>query len=310
MPEAMPYAQFPGRVIGAPPCRMQNANMYGFYVKGDIVNIQRYIDQTVGLVDGYTFKAISSYCMLSFTDIAQMRSLTPPWSDWGWTQETDVIVWLPVARMKSDKIEHLYWYPAFICVNSPYALVNGREIWGFNKYQCTCQMPGIGGAPDFFNMTVDAFKTFAPDSPMTTCELFKVERVQTVSENAIDNFFDLVKAGHELLQGTADFFAMDGALFKQLLANFIHPQVDQLLFKQLPNGDASLAVYQNVLHSPSLVKKVHSGRLYLHEFQFTLNQVDMFPLNEMFGIALGTQRPLLAFNMLFDFDQEAALAIE
>jgi hypothetical protein len=89
----------------------------------------------------------------------------------------------------------------------------------------------------------------------------------------------------------------------------LSPQIDQLLFKQLPDGSATNAVYQDVLHSPSVIKKFHAGKLYFHEFEFTLNQVDMFPLSDMFGIEVGSQRPLLPFNILFDFNQEAAMSL-
>ncbi|SFD37312.1 acetoacetate decarboxylase family protein [Pseudoalteromonas denitrificans] len=305
--EFTPYAQFPGGVIAQPPCRMLNANMYGFFVKGDINKIQNYLDETLGLVKEYHFKAISQYCMLTFTDIENIKPTTEPWASQGYFQETDVIIWLPVAKMQDDKIKHIYWYPAFICVNNIYALINGRETWGFNKYLCDYVMPAKGQSPDYFSMTVDAFKTYSPDTKMASCELFNVKMVAKDTESAIENFVDLVKEGMKLLESEVNFFDMDFSVYKQLLSGFINPKIDQLLFKQLPNGDATNAVYQNVLHSPSVIQKFHSGCLYFHEFEFTLNQVDMFPLSDMFGIKVGSQRPLLPFNMLFDFNQEAAL---
>jgi len=307
--EQTPYAQFTSSVIAQPPCRMINANMYGFFIKGDINKIQTYLDETIGLVEGYCFKAISKYCMLTFTDIENIKPTSEPWASQGYFQETDVIVWLPVAKMQGDKINHIYWYPAFICVNNVYALINGRETWGFNKYLCDYKMPDIGGSPDFFSMTVDAFKTYSPDTKMAPCELFNVKMVAKDTESPIENFVDLIKEGMSLLENEIDFFDLDASVYKQLLSGFISPQIDQLLFKQLPDGSATNAVYQDVLHSPSVIKKFHTGKLYFHEFEFTLNQVDMFPLSDMFGIEVGTQRPLLPFNILFDFNQEAAISL-
>lgn len=290
---------------------MVNANMYGFFVKGSSAAIQTFIDETVGLAKGLHFKAISAYCMLTFTDIENIKPTTEPWVNQGYFQETDVIVWLPVARMEGDDIAHVYWYPAFICVNNIYALINGRETWGFNKYLCDCQMPTIGAKPHFFNITVDAFQTYAADTKMAPCELFNVKLIKKDRENPIKNVFDLVTEGLDLLEATdVNFFDMGFSFFKQMLTGLFTPQVDQLLFKQLPNGDATRALCQQVLHSPSVVQKVHAGCIYFHEFAFTLNKVDMFPLDKMFGIPLGSQRPLLPFNMLFDFHQAAALKIE
>ena len=63
------------------------------------------------------------------------------------------------------------------------------------------------------------------------------------------------------------------------------------------------------MHSPSVIKKIHSAQIYGHEYDVTLHQVDSFRLDKAFGIPLGTQRALLPFNVLMDFDQEAAYAL-
>lgn len=304
-----PYAHFIGNMMEAPQVRMINANMYGFFIKGDSGKIQDFIDSTIGLHPeaGSHFKVLSSYCMLTFTDIENVKSTNPQFSNMGWFQESDIIIWLPVAKMEDDKINHIYWYPAFICVNNILALINGRETWGFNKYLCDLQMPAIGGKPDFFNITVDSFKEYHPDTKLSPHELFNVKLVQEDKESPIENFVDLVKEGIELLKTEADFFDLDFDAVKQMAEGFIHPEIDQLLFKQFPDGQAENAVYQNTLHSPSVVDKIHNACIYFHEFEFTLEANDMFPLDKMFGIPLGSQRPLLPFNVLFDFHQEAAL---
>ncbi len=311
MSTSFEYARFPGQVIAAPPCRMLNANMYGFFVQGDVNKIQSYVDQTLNQVksDAVSFKALSSYCMLTFTDIENIKPTAEPFCNQGWFQETDIIIWLPVAQMKNNKIDHIYWYPAFICVNNIYALVNGREIWGFNKYLCDYQMPAIGGAPDFFNITVDAFKTFSPDTKMAPCELFNVKLVEKHSEKKLSGFIELVKEGFDILKDHPNFFNFDINVLKQMISGLFHPQIDQLLFKQFPDGTATNALYQAVCHSPSVIQKIHDINLYFHEFEFTLNQVDMFPLEEMFGIKVGSQTPLLPFNVLFDFNQDEAITI-
>ena len=65
-----PYVHFPGSVIAQPPCRMLNANMYGFFVKGELARIQAYLDMTLNTTatDAMRFKALSAYTLLTFTD--------------------------------------------------------------------------------------------------------------------------------------------------------------------------------------------------------------------------------------------------
>ncbi|EWH12239.1 hypothetical protein DS2_00920 [Catenovulum agarivorans DS-2] len=304
----IPYARFPGQVIAAPPCRMLNANMYGFFIKGKQSSIQKYIDQTlnqVKLPKGH-YQALTDFCMLTFTDIENIKPTSEPFASQGYFQETDIIIWLPVAHMIEGKMDHLYWYPAFICVNNIYALVNGRETWGFNKYLCDYTMPTADAPNTDFTITVDAFTKFSPDTKMAPVELFSVKQTSAHSKKSFAAIAEIFEAGEEMFKNV---LKMDLDMVKQLFDSFWKPQVDQLLFKQLPDGQAKNAVYQAVCHSPSTVQKIHSIHMHFSGYEFNLNQVDMFPLQEMFGIDLGTQPAILPFNVLFDFNQDAAFTI-
>ncbi|OUL59642.1 acetoacetate decarboxylase [Pseudoalteromonas ulvae] len=310
-----PYVHFPGSVIAQLPCRMLNANMYGFFVKGELARIQAYLDMTLNTTatDAMRFKALSEYTLLTFTDIENIAAKNPPYRDQGWMQETDIIIWLPVAKMVNkrgkEKVDHIYWYPAFICVNNIYALINGRETWGYNKYLCQYQMPNIGDPANYFSLSVDAFQPFTLETKMAEHHLLEVKKIAEGSENLIVEFVDLVKEVIELLKSEHDFFDLDWNALKQLLDGFINPQMDQILFKQFPDGEAKQAVYQAVMHSPSIIKKVHKAAILTHEYQVTLHQVDTFPLDQMFGLTLGQQDAILPFTVLMDFDQEPAFEI-
>lgn len=310
-----PLVQFPGNVIAQPPCRMLNANQYGFFVKGKLNTIQQYLDNTLNTLatDAFRFKALSPYTLLTFTDIENIASKVSPFKEQGWMQETDIIFWLPVAKMvkrgEEEKVDHIYWYPAFITVNNIYALINGRETWGYNKYLCDYTMPNIGETPRYFSLAVDAFQPFNQNTKMARHPLVEVQMVEEGGEHPVTDFIELVKEAFELLKSDTDFFDLDINAIKQLMKGFINPQMDQILFKQLPNGDGTKAVYQGVVHSPSIIKKVHRACIYKHEFEVTTYQLDTFPLDKMFGIEPGKHRALLPFNVLMDFDQEAAFEI-
>lgn len=306
------FARFPGSVIAKPPCRMTNANMYGFFVKGDTPTIQAYLDETLNSVpdsSGSSYECLSPYVLLTFTDIQNIASLAPSFAEQGSMQETDIIIWLPVASMIKGKVDHVYWYPAFICVNNIYALINGINTWGYNKYLCDYTMPNIGDEADNFSISVDAFQPFTAQTKMANHLLMDVKKVSDGSGNKVTEFVELVKEAFTLLSSEESFFNMDLNALKQLMDGFKHPQMDQILFKQFPDGEGVNAVYQGVMHSPSIIKKIHNAQLYGNEYDVTLHQVDTFRLDKAFGIPLGTQRALLPFNVLMDFDQEAAFAL-
>ena len=302
------YSHFLSNPVAKPPCRMSNANMYGFFAKIDQLKVQNYIDSTLNLVatDELYFKGIGEYALLTFTDIEKIASLTAPFSEQGWMQETDIIIWLPVAQVEKqgndEDITHLYWYPAFICVNNIYALINGRETWGYNKYLCDYQMPSSVEVLTDFSVSLDCFKHFSPTSKLQSQQLFTVMNTATVQNDGIlstfENFGEQVAS---LFDG--DHLGIDLALLKQLLHGFVNPQMDQILFKQFPDGQGHNAVYQAVLHSPSEIKKIHQFKLLSGDYQLHLQQVDSFPLAQMFGLQLGSQAVHLPFYIKMDFDQ-------
>ena len=302
------YSHFLSNPVAKPPCRMSNANMYGFFAKIDQLKVQNYIDSTLNLVatDELYFKGIGEYALLTFTDIEKIASLTAPFSEQGWMQETDIIIWLPIAQVEKqgndEDITHLYWYPAFICVNNIYALINGRETWGYNKYLCDYQMPSSVDMLTDFSVSLDCFKHFSPTSKLQSQQLFTVMNTATVQNDGIlsafENFGEQVAS---LFDG--EHLGIDLALLKQLLHGFVNPQMDQILFKQFPDGEGDKAVYQAVLHSPSEIKKIHQFKLLSGDYQLHLQQVDSFPLAQMFGLKLGSQAVHLPFYIKMDFDQ-------
>ena len=185
------YNHFLSNPIAKPPCRMTNAHMYGFFAEIDLNKVQAYIDSTLNTVanNELHFKAISEYALITFTDIEKIASLTLPYSQHGWMQETDIIIWLPVAEIVKQGIEedisHLYWYPAFICVNNIYALINGRETWGYNKYLCDYEMPSPINHDGNFSLSLSCFKDFSITEELQTHQLLSINTVQRKPDESL-----------------------------------------------------------------------------------------------------------------------------
>lgn len=301
------YCHFLSNPVAKPPCRMINAAMYGFFVSACEQKMQQYVDATLNTVanDSVSFNVLGSVCLLTFTDIEKISSLTPPFSEQGWMQETDIIIWLPVSKVVNGDIAHLYWYPAFISVNNIYALINGREVWGYNKYLCDYDMPTPANKTSRFSISLPCFDVFSANSKLAMHELLSIEQDNiNTSENLLDNLALFSKR-------VADFFddevkGVDFSLIKQLFEGFIHPQMDQILFKQFPDGEGTSAVYRSVVHSPSVIKKIHQLKLLTNNFTLDVKSVASFPLHDMFGIQLGSQAVYLPFYINMDFDQLGA----
>lgn len=306
------YQHFVGNPIAKPPCRMLNAQMYGFFVQGEEHAIQFYIDSTLNSVahDAFRFSAIGSLVMLTFTDIENIASKVPPFSDYGWMQETDVIVWLPVAKLdkSSNKLIHLYWFPAFITVNNINALINGRETWGYNKYLCRYEMPTLGHSQLKFSLSLETFQPYSPQSKMAWHTLLEINPTSE-QESWLDELADFGGHVFELLNDVKSTANPSWSLLKQFFNGFVHPQMDQILFKQFPDGEAENAVYKAVMHSPSIITKIHKIGLIKQQFELIVHQIDAFPLDVMFGIKLGCHKLDTCFSVLMDFEQLPASEI-
>jgi hypothetical protein len=306
------YQHFAGNPIAKPPCRMLNAMMYGFFIEGDYQKIHDLVNNTLNTIrcNTFYFQPLSSYCLLTFTDIENIASKVPPFCDYGWMQETDIIVWLPIAKVnKVDQtVNHIYWYPAFIAVNNINALINGRETWGYNKYQCRYEMPNCYKQADYFSLSLDTFHPFSADTKMGWHELLNVKRI------ADDDtwFEELVEIGDEisqLLHVSCGDLNISAELIKQFLEGFKSPQMDQILFKQFPDGFANESVYKAVVHSPSTIQKIHKLGFLKDEYRVTVNKLDAFPFDDMFGIKIGEHQATLPYYVKMDFDQDGAYEI-
>jgi hypothetical protein len=290
---------------------MTNANMYGFFAEIEIEKTQHYIDSTLNKAvrGNKTFKSLVEYALITFTDIEKIASMTPPFDQQGWMQETDIIIWLPIAQVENGDVSHLYWYPAFICVDNIYALINGRETWGYNKYLCEYTMPSSLSSLSPFSITLECFKHFSPTSKLQSHELFTIMQTSQEENNSLLSVLDDFPEHVAKLFTANKHLGIDFSLIKQLLKGFTSPQMDQILFKQFPDGYGDKAVYQSVMHSPSQIKKVHSFKLLKSEYCLNLTKLDSFPLADMFGFKLGSQPLHLPFYIQMDFDQLPASQI-
>lgn len=299
-----PYINYPGNMIIHPPCNMDNADMYGFFVKGELEALQASVDQCLNTpANGkMQFKVLSPYIMLTFTQVGKVAPVNPPGKDYGWFPEGDVIPWIMVGSMVEhkgkQKLDHIFWYPRFTWVDDGMAMITGREVLGYPKYLGDITMPKKSGDPATnFSCSVKAFQPFNVATEMAIHPLIEVNQTKDGPVKKIKTIFDLI----ELASKTEDLLDFDLAGIEQILDIFKKPGVDQLFLKQFPNCRGDKAIYQAIIHAPAAIKKIHSVELLGGQYKLTVQQVDSFPLVETLGLKLGDQQTLLPFHVNFDF---------
>ncbi|WP_189070053.1 NAD(P)-binding protein [Deinococcus radiotolerans] len=284
------------------PLHLSGADMRGFFLRGDLTRLQAFVDAGLNRAaqGAATFKVLSPFVMLTFTRVGHANSGAPKDAARGWITETDIITWVMLGQQ--DERGHwsgLYFYPAHIWVDDTMALINGRELYGYPKYDGRYHMPETPGQGGDYHLSVKAFEPFSPDTQIAWHPLLDLTPAGGGRASEVGDLAELVLAALRDLGPEA--LTPDARGWADLLSLLKNPRTDQIFLKQFPDGSGAGAVYQAVVAAPAVVDKVRSVRLLGGEYTCTLHDVASFPLADTLGLTLGEQRALLPFEMQFDF---------
>jgi hypothetical protein len=307
-----PYINYPGNVVMHPPLMMEKANAYGFFIKGDLDKLQATVDTCLNVPASgkMQFEVLSHNVMLTFTYVDKAYSKNPADQEKGYISELDIVTWIMVASMKNGEVDEIYWFPHFIWVDSCIALIAGRELYGYPKYLCNYEMPKSPKDPaDYFSCSVDGFQTFSPDTKIANHPLIEIRKKTSGNKSKADSLFDVIREGGALLSHIPDFFNSKIKGIEKILPSInFHPTINQIFLKQFPAAEGGKAAYQAIVEAPakfSINIFKHPPSVFFNKFEFTLHQVDSFPLAQTLGIEVGTQEVEFAFHLYSDFEQMA-----
>lgn len=299
------YIYSGGSPVMHTPLALKKANMYGFFLKGKLPLLQKTVEETLNTVacGNMTLKAISPYVLTTFTEVGHANSTVNVDKDKGWITEVDIVTWVMIGQMDDvGKISHVYWYPCHIFVDNGMAMINGRELYGYPKYLCEYDMPGLDDDPLHFSMSAQGFKTFSPQTEIALHPLLEVNATNRNSAHRpVKSFIDFLEQAFEVLSSMPDFLDFDKAGWKEIISLLLKPRIPQIFLKQFPDSAGIKAVYQALIAAPANIDKVYSGAILGHEYEATLHAFDSFPLDKTLGIGLGNSPAILAYNLYFDF---------
>ena len=294
-----------GSVLMHAPLQLKNAEMYGYFVRGDVAKLQATLDSTLNQVAGgrMRFKALSPYVLLTFTRVNHADSAVAVDHAKGWITEIDIVTWIMVGAMDAEgKLAHIYYYPAHIFVDDAMALINGRELFGYPKYLCEYEIPAAGSEPLRCALAAKGFQPFGPETPLALHPLLEIDATaKTGAEHPVKDVLDLVEQAVQLFLSIPDFFHLDGAGVADILSLLRQPRIDQIFLKQFPDSAGLKAVYQALLAAPATIDQLHSGALLGYEYECVLHRFDSFPLDQTLGLKLGAQPAILPYRLNFDF---------
>ena len=308
MAERPNYIYQGGNVMMHSPLKLTNSEMYGFFVKGDLKKLQQSVDSTLNAVAAgrMQFKVFSPFVMLTFTRVNHANSANPVDKAKGWGEETDIVTWIMVAQIEQQNgtpvVKEIFAYPFHIWVNDCMALINGRELYGYPKYECQYSMPASGADPVNFTLAAKGFEPFSPATQLAMHPLLEVTATNTNGvHRPLKSILNLLEEGFAILKSEPDLLDLDLAELPKFLKLLFKPQVQQIFLKQFPDSSGVKAVYQAIVAAPAQVDAIHSVQLLGYPYQCNLHKFDSFPLDQTLGFTLGAQPAILPFHVNFDF---------
>lgn len=301
-----------GSVLMHPTLKLERSRMYGFFVAGTLERLQASVDATLTAVAGakMRFKVLSPYVMLTFTQVRHAYSDWPSDEAKGWGEETDIVTWVLVGQSNhgSTGIDAVYLYPCHIWVDDCMALINGRELYGYPKYECQCTLPQDGEPATRLTLAAKGFEPFSPETRLAMHPLLEVQAVGEVpAPTPLQSLEELIEEAIKLMAASLPgFLALDAQGWESVAQTLRSKSVEQIFLKQLPDGSGVKAVYQALVTAPAQITALGKVQLLRGEYQCVLHRFASFPLDRALGLQLGAQPALLPFCLDMDFQVPAA----
>ncbi len=213
----------------------------------------------------------------------------------GWIPEHEVSFWIPIAAYKNRydlTPDHFISFSPYLFLDDYYAIVLGREVYGFRKQQGQfTKLPSDISAPELDVNTV-GFKNFGPDEVAKAEYLMSIKHFPDSTEQVSLQCNTKEKARELIIQQiTEKCLHPLTSEEKKSLDWLEHQSLDitakvWVFLKQFrDNVTPSKACYQNVLEVSVTVTDLHDfGFLNNGRYEFRLNQLESHPLAKEFGL--------------------------
>lgn len=292
-----------------PPFLAEQARIYGFLLPADrrvLAELcERHFDSpSEGRV---RCEPLFGCVLLTFTRIARLHAEEQPYSEVGWASETEATFWILAPRMHGFLPVRWTFFAPYIFVDLPWAISQGREIYGFPKEAGSFAQPDAArwhdqpaDGPHADRFTLDAFGTeqFGADAEFKMQRLLEVERVSAAepARHFWPRYEDASAGLHR--------FAKQQSMLRSAFAGLplLWPPVGHtILLKQLPAAaDGRIAAHQAIIEAGIELRKFRGGGLLHGRYQLHLRDLASHPIRRDLGIEPESEA-LAAYWMDLDF---------
>lgn len=286
------------------PVDVQRARMYGFvFLSKKPDNLRetcaRWLTDPTGGVHHYA--PALPLVLVTFAQLGRVSAADPPFRDVGWATETEATIWIPTSVLPVEL------FAPYIFVDLPFAISQGREIYGFPKEIGWFPTPAAdawhadppdGPQADAFTLDVFGARRFGPEVQFTRQRLLRVARAPLAQSPIAKLWRSLEDAATELQREIFDGPLDDvtDELQRQLSGGrWWLPIGRTVLLKQFWDSlDGARACYQALVQAPIELVDFDGGWRLRGDYRLELEDLESHPLTRDLGLEAG-QKALFGY---------------
>jgi uncharacterized protein with NAD-binding domain and iron-sulfur cluster len=312
MPEKPLFIVRGGEQCYTPPTMQAECHYYGYLLEADATALQALIDKDLNQParGAVSYHALVPRVILGFADIRKGYCLTPPDSQIGWMPEIDVAFWVPVARVKKvagvNFIERILWYMPYVFVDTPVAVILGREIWGFHKQLASFNIPKSPADPAQFTMDGIAIPRYDPSLEIVNQRMLEVTRIDAPQVGELERVWGDVKEGFKdvmsMFLGGGTITLPGLGLVAEVFEFLTHHDMPIVFLKQFRDAvDGSRACYQAIIEANASMTTYRTGGWLSGQYQVSIAPLQSHPIARDLGLSGDRLQSIAAFYANYDF---------
>jgi hypothetical protein len=304
-PAMIDYQTLIGDLVPPPPFLHEDVVLQGMFFEADLQSLTGYVETTIGAIPGVEVEVVSSTLMFATMYASSVRPIDERYENRDGISEVDCGFWLLVRSGRTGGAQALYWTPLCLFVDSVYAVVIGRELYGFPKMLGRIEPSRPSPTSDLSVIVcTDHFVTSAGRSRLArNARLFGVRKVDTSSAATLERV-SMKSLNAEVSQNITLANGINAQSFEEssMSPGIPYVHMPMLFLKQFraikgtPAADYAAVTTAKMV--PTGMPKIE--RLANIDFELFLEDSDTFYLAGIFGLTTGAPARM-PFRVEFSF---------
>jgi len=228
-----------GELLPQPPIKVPKLDVYTFLLAANEVDLQRLCDAQLNLGPEMLYRPLGPFVAFY---ASSMVNLVEPF---GSADELDFGFWVPLIATSPDGNQRIVTYTPYAWVDSSWALVSGRSLFGYPKH-----MADLRFAPESGRFSLSTLALEKVGSSAEVLPLVEVSSDKCTPGSVLGDWAAFLEAGISVATKLLD-AGRAPAICSLIMQTLKSPGMPMLFLKQLPGvGQDRAAVYQAVIEAP------------------------------------------------------------